>query len=185
LARIGALTGEELRGALCDPDAGVRRRACEVAARLVVSTGTALANVDGRQSTSIAEGHDLAAAVRRCLQDPSAQVCEAACYSLGERPGPQIGATVRALSAVAGEHPEPLCREAAVAALGAIGDPLGLQAVVAGLSDKLAVRRRAAVALAAFDGPVAQEALRSAASSRDWQTRQIAEDLLEDRTNPA
>jgi HEAT repeat protein len=71
-----------------------------------------------------------------------------------------------------------LCREAAVAALGAIGDPVGLPAVLAALDDKPAIRRRAAVALAAFEGPDVDDALRRCLDDRDWQVRQVAEDLL-------
>ena len=50
-------------------------------------------------------------------------------------------------------HDDARCREAAVAALGAIGDPAGLPAVLAALGDKPTVRRRATVALAGFDDP--------------------------------
>jgi HEAT repeat protein len=71
-----------------------------------------------------------------------------------------------------------LCRESAVAALGAIGDPTGLPAILAALDDKPAVRRRAAVALAAFTGPSVEAALRRCLDDRDWQVRQVAEDLL-------
>jgi HEAT repeat protein len=65
-----------------------------------------------------------------------------------------------------------------VAALGAIGDPAGLGAVLGALEDRPAVRRRAAVALAAFDDPRAEAGLRRAAADRDWQVRQAAEALL-------
>ena len=82
------------------------------------------------------------------------------------------------LASAGSGHPDPLCREAAVAALGAIGDPAGLPAVLAALEDKPAVRRRAAVALAAFDGPDVEAALRRCLDDRDWQVRQVAEDLL-------
>jgi HEAT repeat protein len=75
-------------------------------------------------------------------------------------------------------HRDPLCREAAVAALGAIGDPSGLTAVLAALEDKPAVRRRAAVALAAVEGAAVEEALHRCLEDRDWQVRQVAEDLL-------
>ena len=50
-------------------------------------------------------------------------------------------------------HADARCREAAVAALGAIGDPAGLPAVLAALRDTPTVRRRATVALAGFDDP--------------------------------
>ena len=66
-----------------------------------------------------------------------------------------------------------------MAALGAIGDPAGLPAVLAALGDKPTVRRRAAVALAGFDDPRVEPALREAAGDRDWQVRQAAEELLD------
>ena len=47
-----------------------------------------------------------------------------------------------------------------------------------------AVRRRAAVALAAFEGREAEMALERAAHDRDWQVRQVAEDLIGDRETP-
>jgi HEAT repeat protein len=53
-----------------------------------------------------------------------------------------------------------------------------LPAVIDALDDKPAIRRRAAVALAAFDGPAAEAALRRCLEDRDWQVRQVAEDLL-------
>ena len=46
-------------------------------------------------------------------------------------------------------------------------------------TDKPAVRRRAVVALAAFEGPEVDAALERAKEDRDWQVRQIAEDLLD------
>jgi HEAT repeat protein len=65
-----------------------------------------------------------------------------------------------------------------VAALGALGDQGGLQAVLAACRDKPAIRRRAVLALAAFEGPAVDAALRAALDDKDWQTRQAAEDLL-------
>ena len=44
-------------------------------------------------------------------------------------------------------------REAAVAALGAIGDDRGLDAILAATTDKPAIRRRAVLALAPFVDP--------------------------------
>jgi HEAT repeat protein len=85
---------------------------------------------------------------------------------------------VARLEGLARSHSDPLVREAAVAALGALGDPAGLGAVLAACSDKPAVRRRAVVALAAFEGPEVEAALEAALSDRDWQVRQAAEDLL-------
>jgi HEAT repeat protein len=71
-----------------------------------------------------------------------------------------------------------LCREAAVAALGSIGDDRVLPTILAALSDKATVRRRAVIALAPFDGPEVDTALRRSLDDRDRQVRQAAEDLL-------
>jgi HEAT repeat protein len=152
LARIGALTEADVERGLEDSDPRVRRRACEVA--------VPFAGVD----------------LRPLLSDSDVSVVETGAWALGER-----GATgpVDTLARLARDHDEPLCREAAVAALGAIGDRRGLAAVLdAAASDRPAVRRRAVVALAAFDGPDVEAALRHALTDRDWQVRQAAEDLL-------
>jgi len=42
------------------------------------------------------------------------------------------------------------------------------------------VRRRATVALAGFDDPRVEPALRQSAGDRDWQVRRAAEELLGD-----
>jgi HEAT repeat protein len=68
-------------------------------------------------------------------------------------------------------------REAAVAALGAIGDAAGLPAILAATGDKATVRRRAVLALAPFGGDEVDAALARAREDRDWQVRQAAEDL--------
>jgi HEAT repeat protein len=96
-----------------------------------------------------------------------------------------LKAAVAALARTATAHPEPLCREAAVAALGAIGSPDGLGAVLAALEDKPAIRRRAVVALAAFESAEVLTALARAADDPDWQVRQVAEDLIGKRPRPA
>ena len=69
-------------------------------------------------------------------------------------------------------------REAAVAAIGAIGDELGLPAVLKATTDKPAVRRRAVLALAAFDGPEVDAAWERARSDRDRQVRDAVDELL-------
>jgi HEAT repeat protein len=154
LDRLGSLTDREVRTALNDPSAAVRRRASELAAT--------------RASV----------AIRELLGDSDGSVVEMTAWSLGERGDRAAVATLSALASADSGHRDPLCREAAVAALGAIGDPAGLPAVLAALEDKPAVRRRAAVALAAFDGPPVEAALRRCLEDRDWQVRQVAEDLL-------
>jgi HEAT repeat protein len=101
---------------------------------------------------------------------------EVAAWASGEREPPEPGA-VDALTRLAAGHHDALVREAAVAALGAIGDPAGLPSILAALGDKATVRRRAVLALAPFDGPEVDAALATARGDRDWQVRQAAEDL--------
>jgi HEAT repeat protein len=113
--------------------------------------------------------------VTAALNDPDPLVVVTAAWFVGER---RYGPAVPSLTALATDHDDPRCREAAVAALGAIGDPDGLPAVLGALTDKPTVRRRATVALAGFDDPRVEPALRRAASDRDWQVRQAAEELL-------
>lgn len=155
LLRVEAIAPADVAAALRDPDAGVRRRAAEVAAEV--------------------PGVDLAGA----LDDPDPMVVEAAAWACGERerPGSEL---VPLLARVAVDHAEALCREAAVAALGAIGDGRGLPSILAGCRDKPAVRRRAVLALAPFEGADVDAALAAALDDRDWQVRQAAEDLLEE-----
>jgi HEAT repeat protein len=114
------------------------------------------------------------------LADPDPTVAEQVAWALGERTPAERG-SVDALAATATHHPDPLVREAAVAALGSLGDDAGRAAVVAALDDRPAVRRRAVLALAAFDGPDVTAALARALHDRDWQTRQGAETVLQAR----
>jgi HEAT repeat protein len=166
LARLGRLSDADLARGLADPAPSVRRRSCELAGHL-------------RRAA-------VAGDLLTCLADRDEAVVEAASYALGELGGaaPQP-ATVAALSAVATAHRDPLCREAAVAALGALGHLDGLPAVLGALGDKAAVRRRAVIALAgfgdAFDTAEVRSALTGALSDPDWQVRQGAEDMLDQR----
>jgi HEAT repeat protein len=111
------------------------------------------------------------------LADTDPWVAEGAAYAIGEHPRPS-GRAVTALTTAASSHADPLVREAAVAALGAIGDPSTLPAVLQACDDKPAIRRRAVLALAAFDGDEVEARLRHALEDHDWQVRQAAEDLL-------
>jgi HEAT repeat protein len=140
-----------------DQSAQVRRRAAEVAPAL----GRAVPN----------------RALVALLGDGDAWVAEAAAFAIGEHPRPTRGA-IDALAAAARDHADALVREAAVAALGAIGDPATLPVVLHACDDKPAIRRRAVLALAAFEGDEVEERLRAARTDRDWQVRQAAEDLL-------
>ncbi len=154
LDRLGRLRLADLLAALADPDPSVRRRGCELAA--------------GRPDLDISAS----------LADRDPSVAEMAAWAVGEQGSSTSVPALMAMASIASGHPEPLCREAALAALGAIGDPAGLPAVLGALEDKPAVRRRAAVALAAFTGPDVEAALRRCLEDRDWQVRQVAEDLL-------
>ena len=158
LARSGALTAAHLRRAAEDPSPSVRRRAAEEAARC---------------PPAVRSGVELV----RLLGDDDPFVAEAAAFALGELDPPEPGA-VDALAAMAGTSTDVLLREAAVAALGSLGDPAGRDAVLAATSDVATVRRRAVLALAAFDGPEVEAALERLAGDRDRQVRQWAEDLL-------
>lgn len=156
LARMGCLAGSDLTPALGDPDAEVRRTAAELSAAF--------------------PGVDLTG----LLDDSDVFVAEMAAWAMGERGSPVDG-SVTALVEATLHHGEVLVREAAAAALGAIGDPLGLDAIIAACSDKPTVRRRAVLALAPFDDPRIEPLLRSALEDRDWQVRQNAEDMLNPR----
>jgi HEAT repeat protein len=140
-----------------DHDPAVRRRAAELAPPLG-------RNVPVR-------------ALLTLLHDGDASVAEAAAFALGERAaGTQTA--VDALATAASAHDDPLVREAAVAALGALGDERGLDAILGACNDRPAIRRRAVLALASFEGEGVEAALRHALDDPDWQVRQAAEDLL-------
>lgn len=159
LVRVASRTAarEAWRSAATDHDPDVRRRAAELA--------------PGRPEAA------LRGTLVALLDDPEPSVAEAAAFALGELadPTPRV---VRSLSRVATAHGDPLVRESAVAALGALGDPAGLRAVLHACDDRPAIRRRAVLALAAFEGPEVEAALRRALGDADWQVRQAADDLL-------
>ena len=111
------------------------------------------------------------------LRDVDFTVVEVACWAAGER-GDQQDGVVSVLSNIALQHEDSLCREAAVAALGAIGNADGLNSILKATTDIATVRRRAVLALAPFDNPAVKKALEKALEDRDWQVRQAAEDLL-------
>ena len=159
LDRLGSLTSAEVAVALIDQSPAVRRRALE----------------------ATAAGHDGDPA--SLLNDEDPVVVETACWALGERVGIDASGLLR-LFGVASEHEDILCREAAVAALGALGHPEGLTVVLEALKDRPVVRRRAVLALAAFEGPEVETALQRALTDRDWQVRQAAEDLIGDGREP-
>lgn len=157
LARLHTLTTQQLAHALGDPDASVRTRAAWCAAR-----------------NPLGATPQIAALLRALLHDDDSRVCEMAAFALGET---QSHSAIADLCHVASDHNDALCRESAIAALGCIGDRAGLPTVLGGLDDVATVRRRAVIALAAFDGPEVDAALARARADRDSQVRQSAEDL--------
>lgn len=152
LERSGVLGDDELDAALVDPDPRVRRSACELA--------------------STHHGHD--DALVATLGDVDPLVAEAAAFALGELEA--LGA-LDALCEAVRSHDDARVKEAALGALGNIGDPRALRTVLDALGDKATVRRRAVVALAAFEGPEVDAALEAALVDRDWQVREVAEIL--------
>jgi HEAT repeat protein len=153
--RLNILDHGALIDFLGDPDHRVRHRALELAARAEASPA-------------------LIQAVGDLLDDD--QAAEAAAFALGElaQPDPTI---VARLERQATSHHDVLCRESAVAALGALGQ--GKQAVLAATRDVATVRRRAVIALANFSGDDVEAALIAALDDRDWQVRQISQDLVD------
>lgn len=109
------------------------------------------------------------------LENPDPMVVEAACFAAGEG---TATAHRQTLEDIAVHHEDPLCRESAIAALGAIGDPASLGVILAALGDRPYIRRRAIVAMAAFDDPRVEAALLAATKDRDSQVKALAEDLL-------
>jgi HEAT repeat protein len=148
--------------ALTDRAPAVRRRAAELAPALPL---------DPR----------VLPALLVALDDPDVTVVEGAAWSLGELGAvSRAGGALPALVHVTRDHHDALAREAAVAALGALGDPDALPAILDACHDKPAVRRRAVLALAPFEGPEVDAAIDAALGDRDWQVRQAAEDLRQD-----
>jgi HEAT repeat protein len=164
LARAGTAVAarEAWEHARADPDVIVRRRVGEIAPVLAGRT----------------EPTALVAGLVELLRDADGTVVETAAWALGELGAAAVsGGATTPLATTTTTHDDPLAREAAVAALGALGDPAGLDAVLVACHDKPAVRRRAVLALAPFDGPEVEAAIDAALEDRDWQVRQAAEDL--------
>jgi HEAT repeat protein len=195
------------RSALTSADPAIRAAALSALQRMgVLTPAELLAGIVDTNSTVAARAVDLSAQERTepsvdaalvaLLHHPNSDLAEVGAWALGERhqqPDPDIDANVarprsatpetmtsvvNALIATATDHGDALVRESATAALGCIGDPRSLPAILRACTDKATVRRRAIIALAAFEGPEVEAALEHARSDRDWQVRQAAEDLL-------
>lgn len=156
LARLQHLPGDTVTEFLQDEDPEVRRTAVELAA----SFSTVL--------------------VHSLIDDEDVFVAEMTAWCLGERTSIR-DEEIAILIDRTTTHAEAVVREACAAALGSIGDERGLPAILAACSDKPAVRRRAILALAPFEGDDVDAALTKALEDKDWQVRQNAEDLLNPR----
>lgn len=152
LQRMNALTDDDLLAAFTDPVALVRHRAVTLAATYPHLSVAAL------------------------LRDDDATVVEAAAWAAGEQELAE-DEVLTLLCELGASSPDPLVREAAVAALGAIGDDRGLPIILLACADKPNIRRRAVLALAPFSGTEVDDAFAAALVDRDWQVRQAAEDL--------
>lgn len=153
---------DDVLGGFADRAVAVRRRAAELA-------------------TGVPPDDRVVRALLDLLDDGDVTVIEAAAWALGEMgDAARCAGAVPGLVIVAREHHDALAREAAVAALGALGDRDALPAILDACRDKPAVRRRAVLSLAPFDGPEVDAALDAALDDRDWQVRQAAEDLRGD-----
>jgi HEAT repeat protein len=150
------VTDDVWRAALVDTDVDVRREA------LTLIAGATLV------------GESLFALLIEALSDDDALVVDGAVFALGEH---LYAPALEGLLSVASEHEDARCRESAIAALGAIGDDRARPVILAALEDKPAVRRRAIVALANFEGPDIEAALARASEDRDWQVRAAVDQL--------
>ena len=194
LARVGELTSADLIGALADADLSVALKAARLTARL-----------DGPEPI----GAVISQLTRILAEDSApAELQEACAFALGELLGAdrsenpatagsttapsttalvdevERGRAIGALTAQARSHADSMCREAAVAALGSIGDPASLETLLDSLHDRAYVRRRGVIALAAYQGLEVEAALAAALDDRDWQVRDIAGALQPEPPEP-
>lgn len=168
---------------LADDRAEVRRLAASLLPRTAAPAEVAaalgeMAKTDPAAAVRAAAAEALAAAgdpapLLALASDDSPEVREAVAYALGEIGD---GAAAPWLSAAAGGDPDDGVREAAVAALGAIGDDSCLPLLI-GLSSSAPpkVRRRAVVALSAFESPAAVAAITAALADRNPMVKEVAE----------
>lgn len=158
LVRQNLATTDEWRSALGDRDVDVRREALDQIAHAIVDD-------------------ELMPVVLQCLDDEDALVVDGAVFAAGEH---LYVPAVEKLCGIAATHDDARCRESAIAALGAIGDDRARPVILAALTDKPPVRRRAIVALSNFEGPDIDEALARAGQDRDWQVRAAVNQLGRD-----
>ena len=111
------------------------------------------------------------------LDDPDDRVVEVAAWACGEHES-RRDEIVERLVDLAGDGRGPAwCASRPLRRSAPSATNAGLAAIIAACSDKPAVRRRAVLALAPFDGAEVEAAIERALADRDWQVRQAAEDL--------
>ncbi len=161
VVKLNLDAGKHIVNAFNDDDHGVRKRAIE----LVID---------------LSDNQDYISKILVLLDDSSTFVVETVCWVIGEIGNnyENVAEVVSKVNQIALNHDDSLCREAAVACLGSLGHIDGLATLLRVLDDKPNVRRRATLALAPFEGPEVEEALKRKLKDRDLQTRQAAEDLL-------
>lgn len=184
LARIGVLQPAELVLGINDESRVVAARAAELSAKEPAdsSVDDSLLHLLNSADTDLCEVAAWALGERhQQTEEQTEEQAEEQTEGRGPRSDTESAAPIHVVMALvhaATEHPDALVRESAVAALGCIGDPASLPAILRGCNDKATVRRRAVIALASFEGPEVDAALERARSDRDWQVRQAGEDLL-------
>ena len=151
LDRLGVLSAAQVESCLRDTEMDVRLAAAELSAKYSA---------------------DLTIA----LNDSEYLVVEMGAWACGEHESVSEDVFAHLLN-LGVEHTHPLVREASIAALGALGDDRALPVILAGCNDKPAIRRRAVLALAPFDGVEVEAAIDKALTDKDWQVRQSAEDV--------
>ena len=158
LHRLALLKPTHLRSALKDSSPAVRCRAAELSTAHKSVTLSTL------------------------LSDSNSDVVEMAAFAIGEQ---EDTSSINLLIGIASQHVDDLCRESAVASLGALSNfatpdnksSISI-ALLAAMSDKPQIRRRAILGLFQFDTEDAQYAVRAALEDHDRQVRSLAGDLL-------
>ncbi len=155
--------GRAWHAAVGDPASAVRRRAAELTPVLDAS-GVVAATLVGP--------------LLGLLGDTEVTVVEAAAWAVGELGDDAIAAgAVAALATTVADHRDPLAARPPLPRSARSAMPRRCRSSSARRADKPAVRRRAVLALAPFDGPEVDAAIERALEDRDWQVRQAAEDL--------
>ena len=166
LYRMGELGTGALTDAMADPDVVVRRRACVLAGRGLASGKASPEVIDALSAIVTSDDRHVGGGVRG--MEPGRG--RLALWSEGGR-----GTRARG-----GRGPTPIrcvAKRRWPPSAPSEPDHVGRH-FLAALQDSAVVRRRATIALAAFDNPRVDEALRRCLEDRDWQVRQAAEDLL-------